>query len=153
MVTSTDSESAPPADAAEAPKLELLGDLRMTKQRQVVFDVLMEQRDHPTASEVFMRVKDRMPTISLATVYNCLETLSQCGVVKTVNVERGSARYCPNQKDHAHFFCVECGAITDVDLGDGQTPTSGWQMPDGVQVDQFEVAFRGTCPSCAKKNI
>ena len=57
---------------------EILGGLRMTKQRKVVYGVLIdEKRDHPTASEVFTRAQNRMPSISLATVYNCLETLVQ----------------------------------------------------------------------------
>ena len=53
----------------------------MTKQRKVVYDVLLDEpRDHPTASEVFMRAKHQMPSISLATVYNCLETLTHAEV-------------------------------------------------------------------------
>ena len=66
--------------------------LRMTEQRRTVYDALMDERNHPTAVEVFMRARHRMPSISLATVYNCLETLSSCGLVKTVNLERGPAR-------------------------------------------------------------
>ncbi|MEM1297331.1 MAG: transcriptional repressor, partial [Verrucomicrobiota bacterium] len=44
--------------------------IRMTKQRKVVYDVLMDEKDHPTATEVFLRSKERMSGISLATVYN-----------------------------------------------------------------------------------
>ena len=51
------------------------GGLRLTPQRRHVYEVLMDKRDHPTATEVFIRVQRRMPSISLATVYNCLETM------------------------------------------------------------------------------
>src|SRR6266436_1513373 len=78
--------------------------LRMTDQRRAVYDVLMRKRDHPTAVEVFTRVRDKVPSISLATVYNCLETLTDCGLAKSVTDERGPARYCPNLQEHAHFF-------------------------------------------------
>ena len=65
---------------------------RFTDQRRAVYDALMNRRDHPTAVEVFMRVKGKVPSISLATVYNCLETLTGCGLVKTVNTRIFSAR-------------------------------------------------------------
>ena len=62
--------------------------LRLTPQRRHVYDVLMEKRGHPTATEVFLRVQKRMSTISLATVYNCLETMVDHGLVKAVHVDR-----------------------------------------------------------------
>ncbi len=77
--------------------------LRPTPQREIVFKVILEKRDHPTVDDIFARVKSQMPTISLATVYNCLETLVQCGLVRQVNFERGASRYCPNLSEHAHF--------------------------------------------------
>ena len=77
--------------------------LRATPQRELIYNVLIKKRDHPTADEVFVRVKAEMPTISLATVYNCLETLVECDLVRAVNFERGPTRYCPNLRPHAHF--------------------------------------------------
>ena len=99
--------------------LHLGGDLRLTRQRREVYDILMEQRDHPTATELFIKVKERVPTISLATVYNCLETLTGAGLVKQVNVDRSPSRYCPNLDDHGHFHCTGCGTITDINFKDG----------------------------------
>ena len=90
--------------------------LRMTEQRRAVFDALLGERDHPTAVDVFTRVRGRMPAISLATVYNCLDTLSACGLVKTVQIDRGPARYCPNLEEHAHFHCEKCGTVLDLPL-------------------------------------
>ena len=59
-----------------------------------------------------------MPTISLATVYNCLETLAETKLIRQVNFEREPTRYCPNLTKHAHFYCRESGEIVDVDLSD-----------------------------------
>ncbi len=53
---------------------------RFTPQRQHVYDVLLQRRDHPTAEEVFIRAKRTMPDISMATVYNCLDALVKCGL-------------------------------------------------------------------------
>lgn len=122
----------------------------MTEQRRAVYDALMTQRDHPTAVEVFMRVKTRMPSISLATVYNCLETLTGCGLVKSVNHEREPSRYCPNLEEHAHFYCTECGAVSDIPLRAKKHPHEIWEVPGTVVIARSDVSFQGFCPKCAK---
>ncbi|MDQ3625348.1 MAG: transcriptional repressor, partial [Verrucomicrobiota bacterium] len=121
----------------------------MTDQRRAIYEALMDQRDHPTAVEVFMRVKPRMPSISLATVYNCLETLAGCGLVKTVNHDRQPSRYCPNLEEHAHLFCDQCGAVTDIPLRLRRQAAELWQVPADVVISGHEVSFRGLCPKCA----
>jgi Fur family peroxide stress response transcriptional regulator len=125
--------------------------LRLTPQRRQVFDVLLEERDHPTATEVFIRVKQQMPSISLATVYNCLETLVECGLVKQVNIDREPTRYCPNLQQHGHFVCSECGGVTDVEM----TPSAGrnraWKLPDGYSVTSVELNLRGICAHCHQR--
>src|SRR3982750_3872952 len=89
---------------------------RFTPQRQHVYDVLIEERDHPTAEEVFIRAKRVMPEISMATVYNCLDALVQSGVARQVNVDRGATRFCPNMREHCHFYCDNCAKVFDIDL-------------------------------------
>ncbi len=125
--------------------------LRMTEQRRAVFDVLMGKRDHPTAVDVFTRVRDVVPNISLATVYNCLDTLSACGLVKTVTHEREPARYCPNLDDHAHFFCEECGSVSDLPMRGKKTPQDVWEFPQDITISHHEASFSGTCAKCAQK--
>jgi Fur family transcriptional regulator, peroxide stress response regulator len=123
---------------------------RFTPQRQQVYNVLLEQRDHPTSEDVFIRAKHTMPDISMATVYNCLDALVKCGLVRHVNLERSATRYCPNMKEHCHFYCDECGGIYDVDFSaDGER--AGLQIPDGFKVKQTDVSLRGTCKDCASK--
>ena len=126
--------------------------LRMTDQRRAVYDALMGKRDHPTAVEVFMRVKSTVPSISLATVYNCLETLTGCGLVKLVNHDREPSRYCPNLGEHAHFYCEKCGGVTDVPLRSKRRPHDAWELPEAISISRHDVAFHGLCPRCAKKS-
>ena len=123
--------------------------LRMTDQRRAVYDSLMGKRDHPTAVEVFMRVKTKMPSISLATVYNCLETLTECGLVKAVNHDREPSRFCPNLQEHAHLFCEGCGGVMDVPLRTRRRLQDVWELPEDMVVSHHEVSFRGLCPKCA----
>jgi len=126
---------------------------RFTTQRREVYDALLVQRDHPTAVDVFMRVQKKLPGISLATVYNCLETLAECGLVRAVNHDRQPSRYCANLEPHAHFFCEQCGAVYDVPSGEAQAPLAGWQLPPGATVTQHEISFRGQCGNCAPQNF
>ncbi|HZC59077.1 MAG TPA: Fur family transcriptional regulator [Chthoniobacterales bacterium] len=121
--------------------------IRLTKQREEVLGLLMQKRDHPTAAEVFLRAKKRMPSISLATVYNCLEALVGWGVVKQVNLDRAPTRYCPNLQEHSHFQCESCGAISDVDTSfDGR-----WNLPPGFVIYHAEVTLKGLCDKCSSE--
>jgi Fur family peroxide stress response transcriptional regulator len=121
---------------------------RFTPQRQRVYDVLIHKRDHPTAEEVFIRAKGEMPDISMATVYNCLDALVQCGLVRKVQLERGATRFCPNMEEHCHYFCDTCGAVFDVMLP-AETPVM--PQPKGFKVDHYDIAVHGLCAECAKK--
>lgn len=121
---------------------------RFTAQRREVYDALVARRDHPTAVEVFRRVQKRMPSISLATVYNCLETLTQCGLVKHVNLDRAPSRYCPNLDPHGHFFCTGCGAVFDVPARKPAKLDEAWEIPPEAVVSHHETSFRGLCGNC-----
>jgi Fur family peroxide stress response transcriptional regulator len=117
--------------------------LRATDQRKLIFDVLLKKRDHPTADEVFARVKSEMPTISLATVYNGLETLVQCNLVRAVNFEREPTRYCPNLRPHAHFHDDATGATHDIDLPPSLIDRIKAVLPPGYAAESVEISFRG----------
>lgn len=117
--------------------------LRATPQRELVYRSLLQQRDHPTADEVFARVKTEMPSISLATVYNCLETLVQCRLIRQVNHERSSTRYCPNLRPHAHFHDEATGTIYDVDLPSALLEQLKSTLPSDFQASVVEITFLG----------
>jgi len=117
--------------------------LRNTPQREIIYAILTEKRDHPTADEVYARVKAEMPTISLATVYNCLEALVQCSLVRQVNFERGPTRYCPNLLPHAHFHDEVTGSTYDIDLPAGVIEQLRAQLPPGYRASDVEITFRG----------
>lgn len=117
--------------------------LRNTRQREHVFKILLFKRDHPTADEVYARARNDMDSISLATVYNCLETLVSCGLVRAVNYEREPTRYCPNLSQHAHFQDRKTGRVYDVDLPESVMNELHRILPPGYEADSVELYFHG----------
>lgn len=141
--------SSSPNRTIPGPLAQRLADsgLRSTPQREVVYDLLLKKRDHPTAEEVFARVKPALPGISLATVYNCLETLVQCDLVRAVNFERGPTRYCPNLRPHAHFHDEVTGATHDIHLPPAVLAKIKSVLPAGFEAEAVEITFRGSAGS------
>ena len=125
------------------------GGFRFTRQRQHVYAVLLGKRDHPTAEEVFIRAKRAMPEISMATVYNCLQALVKCGMVRQVMLARGAARFCPNMTEHYHFYCDGCESVFDIAM----PPAPGLALPEGFRAERYDVAVHGRCPACANGHL
>jgi Fe2+ or Zn2+ uptake regulation protein len=121
------------------------GGFRFTPQREHVYAVLLRKRDHPTAEQVFIRAKREKPEISMATVYNCLDALVKCGLARQVTLERGAARFCPNMREHCHFYCDCCDSVFDIDL----PPDAGVALPPGYKAERYDIAIHGRCPACA----
>lgn len=119
------------------------GGQKVTPQREAVFTVLLAQRDHPTVDEVYQRAREVMPGLSLATVYNCLETFVGCGLVRQVNHERESTRYCPNLAPHAHFRDKETGRVHDIELPPEVLKSLRSILPPGFDSDVVEISFLG----------
>jgi Fur family peroxide stress response transcriptional regulator len=120
---------------------------RFTPQRERVYAVLLQKRDHPTAEEVFLRVKQEMPEISMATVYNCLDALVKCGMARQVTLDRGAARFCPNMREHCHFYCDSCESVIDIEL----PGTAALKLPAGFKAKRIDMAIHGECRGCAGK--
>ena len=128
------------------------GGLRATRQREYIYSVLLTQRDHPTADEVFIRAKEDMPTMSLATVYNCLETFVDCDLVKRLNYGREPSRFCPNDGDHAHFLDEGSGRVYDITLPKDFNDYVKSLLPDGFQAKKVKLSFTGESPQNLNSN-
>jgi Fur family peroxide stress response transcriptional regulator len=117
--------------------------LRATRQREQVFDILMKERNHPTAEDIYHKARANHQELSLATVYNCLDTLVSCGLVRQVNLDRDSTRYCPNLEPHAHFHNEETGEIVDINLPTDLIRKIQDVIPPEYKITSMELNFRG----------
>jgi len=120
---------------------------KITPQRELGYTVLLAQRDHPTVDEVYNRALETMPGLSLATVYNCLETFVGCGLVRQVNHERESTRYCPNLAPHAHFRDESTGRVHDIELPKEILDQLTKILPANFETETIEISFQGRTKS------
>lgn len=121
--------------------------LRATKQREIVYGAVYHHREHPTAEEVYALSKQKLEGISLATVYNCLESLVDCQLLREVNFGRRSTRFELCEPEHAHFYCVDRDEVHDIDIPQATLDTIKKILPEGFNMESFTIKFSGTC-SC-----
>lgn len=120
---------------------------RSTAQKQAIAVVLRETHDHPSASVIFERVRERIPSISLATVYRNLDAMIAAGSVNAV-VGAPECRFDVNTTPHHHFLCRGCHTIRDVPVdGAGVSLTYPGSI-DGCDVNAAQLLFSGFCPAC-----
>ena len=121
---------------------------KVTPQRQCIFRALQGDVNHPSAEQVYDRVRAEMETISLRTVYQTLYELAELGEVAALDLGTGQARFDPNvEAAHHHLVCRECGKVRDLHVEfDGlEVPADADQ---GYDVRTAEVIFRGLCVDC-----
>ncbi len=120
--------------------------VRMTRQRRAVLETILASHDHPTAAIIFERTKAHMPGISLATVYNCLETLSESGIINHLNFDNGPSRFCPNLVPHVHLLDDANNRVLDIKLKDGLRPEDVFELPEGTCVTRMDACLHGNIP-------
>jgi Fe2+ or Zn2+ uptake regulation protein len=134
----------PPTDLVDAFRAQ---GLKITPQRQLLFRLLHENTEHPTADALFAQASTRMPGISLRTVYQTLSDLTAMGELAQVSFDSGPAHFDPNVADHHHAVCDECGAILDVYVdGADQLAIDGLA---GFHPASTSIVFHGRCATCA----
>ena len=124
-------------------------DLRLTPQRRAVLDVLRAAKDHPTAAEVFERVRDRSPGIGPATVYRALGRLVESGQALELALGDGAARYDANIERHDHVVCDVCHRAVDIDAPVPGELVGRLADETGFAIRSYDLQFRGTCPDCS----
>lgn len=120
----------------------------LTPQRQVVFQVVSESADHPTASQVFELARVLLPTISYATVYNSLRFLKQEGLVQEISFGNGASRYDREIHRHDHAMCTQCGKLVDFDLSEAAELMRAAARRTHFKAESVHLTLTGVCPEC-----
>ena len=126
---------------------EQLG-VRVTHQRIEIYREVASTEEHPDADAVYRGVRERIPTISLDTVYRNLKLLAGLGLISVVGTSEERLRFDGNMRPHRHFVCLRCGMIRDFSssqLGDLRAPDEARAFGEPVSLN---VEVKGICREC-----
>ena len=125
--------------------------MKLTHQRMEIFREVAQTGDHPDAETVYQGVRERMPTMSLDTVYRTLWLLKDLGLITTLGPPRERTRFDANLSRHHHFMCVRCGLTRDF----YSDKFDELKLPDSVKafgrVETTQVEVKGVCLKCNTK--
>jgi len=121
---------------------------RSTRQLEAVWEAIREESSHPTADQIYEKVRAVIPNISLGTVYRNLQKLVAEGKLQVVTLGR-TQRFDPMVQRHEHFICERCGRVYDVfvDTKERVLPLS--PPREGFTVRSHQLALYGTCKDCS----
>lgn len=126
--------------------------IKLTQQRMEIFKEVAARVDHPDAASVYERVRKRLPTISLDTVYRTLWMLKEAGLITTLGSSHDRMRFDANTSPHHHFVCTECGKTSDFYCAE----YDNLRAPKGVSalgtIKEAQVELRGVCMECTNKD-
>lgn len=122
--------------------------IRMTKQREVILDELSKVTSHPTADEIYEMVRKKLPRISLGTIYRNLEILSECGLIRKMEIGGIQKRFDATTENHYHIRCTMCGRVEDVRGEVLDNIADRFDDLNGYKVVDHRLELMGICPSC-----
>jgi Fe2+ or Zn2+ uptake regulation protein len=116
-------------------------DIQPSAQRVAVAEYVLDTDEHPSADQVWARVKEHFPMLSRATIYNTLNLFVEKGLLKELVLAEGKVVFDPNVEAHHHFIDEESGTIHDV-------PWSAISVRNidalkGYEVREYQVVMRG----------
>ncbi len=122
--------------------------VKLTHQRLEIYRELAAAEEHPDADTIFRAVQQRMPTVSIDTVYRTVWMLHDLGLVTTLGLQRERVRFDANLDRHHHYMCMRCGLVRDFESAD----LNALRVPDAVKVIgsivDAHVEVRGLCAKC-----
>ena len=123
--------------------------IRMTESRKAILSVLGRTTAHPTADEVYLMVRAKLPKVSLGTVYRNLDVLAKQGLIRTLAAAGEQRRYDGMLDDHHHIRCEVCGRVDDIELGNTERLAELVVDGGGYDVHGYRLCFIGVCRECA----
>lgn len=122
--------------------------LKITHQRLEIYREVLQMTGHPDAETVYERVREKIPVISLDTVYRTLRLFEEKGIIRKLGMQNDRARFDANITPHHHFICVKCGLIKDFyskELNDYHPDND---VPDVADIQSVHIEIRGICQNC-----
>ncbi|MDX1386565.1 MAG: Fur family transcriptional regulator [bacterium] len=127
-------------------------DIKLTHSRVEVFSEISKSIDHPDVETIHKRVKKRISTLSLDTVYRALWLIKDLGLLTTFGEVTNKTRFEANLDPHHHFICISCGMIRDFYFNKINNSQFQKHLIKVGKVKSAQLELRGICFQCTKKN-
>lgn len=122
--------------------------LKVTKQRVIIYDYLLNHKTHPTADVIHSDLLPEHPQLSLGTVYKTLATFRDSGLVLEFNAGGDSFHYDADTSEHTHFICKDCNKITDFHFIRLEEDLKQLPELEGYDIDSSHLILFGQCKDC-----
>jgi Fur family transcriptional regulator, peroxide stress response regulator len=126
--------------------------LNITPQRVAVYEELIKLKNHPDSEDIFKRIKNIFPEISLDTVYRTLSKFAEIGLVHVVEGYGEAKRYDTDTNNHHHFRCSGCNKIVDFHDENYDNLRVPRIFQKNFKVANVKIILEGTCDECIKKS-
>lgn len=117
--------------------------------RLKVLEYIVENKNHPTAEQIYSELIIKMPTLSKTTIYNALKVFVEGKMAIPLNIDSNETRYDVAFKEHGHFKCDQCEGIYDFEIDENKGYKKGL---NGFKINSISIYYKGLCPECCKKN-
>lgn len=124
--------------------------MRDTSQRRTIMEELVKLKTHPTANEIYERVRMRIPRISLGTVYRNLEMLAESGLIQKLETAGTRKRFDGTVSNHYHVRCIKCGRMDDLNIPVSSSLNDSASRASNYEIISHRLEFEGICPECRK---
>ena len=127
-------------------------DFRLTPQRVELVRLIASSEGHPSAAQLYARIKPQFPTMSQATVYKTLALLKELGQVLEIDL-RDDSHYDGNRpQPHPHLICMKCNKIVDGEVSLDQESMRKLEKVSGYTILRPQISLYGLCPDCNKES-
>lgn len=116
----------------------------MTRQRQLIYNIIMAAPEHRTAEEIYDLARERMPSLARGTVYRNLGVLVRDGRIRKLEMADAPARYDREQRPHPHLVCERCGQVVDLVMPEGLLDP----LTADLAVTGYDLKLYHVCPAC-----
>ena len=123
---------------------------RITSQKKVILDYLQGVTTHPTAEEIYNKVREKLPRISRGTVYRILNNLKKNGDVQEIST-KDVTFFDGDTSDHSHFICQGCGAVFDIFDECSKCEIIKKKKTKVGKINNYRIYFYGICKNCKRK--
>ncbi len=125
--------------------------LKMTHQRMEIFRELAVATDHPSAETLYKRLRSRLATLSLDTVYRTLATFEKHKLISRVETVESQARFEAEMRQHHHVICYRCGEITDFQWDSFDASRLPGEIAGWGSIENKKATLHGVCEKCTRK--